>query len=97
MIHEDSDFIWDEGNIDHIARHQLNPFEVEDVFFGRVIAAPAYNQITFYGKEKRHALIGQSYTGRILYIVYSQRAHKIRVVTARDATKTEKKRYRRVN
>lgn len=91
MVHEESDFIWDEGNIEHIARHRLDPFEVEDAFFGKVMPAPAYNQITFHGREKRYALIGQSYTGRILYVIYSQRAHKIRVVTARDATKVEKR------
>lgn len=34
-----SDLQWDDGNVEHIARHNVNPEEVEDVCFGVHIAA----------------------------------------------------------
>ncbi|NCS40817.1 MAG: BrnT family toxin [Microcystis aeruginosa BS13-10] len=40
-------------------------------------------------------MIGRSYGGPILFIVYTRRDQKIRVVTARDATFSEKRLYRR--
>jgi uncharacterized protein len=85
------EFDWDEANIDHIARHQLIPPEVEDaVSDPQRIGASAQKS-----QEKRWALLGSTLEGRILFVVFTRRDGMIRVVTARDATDTEKRRYRR--
>jgi uncharacterized DUF497 family protein len=84
-------FDWDEHNIEHIAEHKLDPDSVEDAFYNRNVPAPAYNTPA----EKRRTLIGTTDAGRVIYVVYTRRSSKIRVVTARDATVSEKRRYRR--
>jgi uncharacterized protein len=85
------EFDWDDANIEHIAEHNLEPQEVEEAFYHRNIPAPAYN----VPSEKRLGLIGATDAGRIHYVVYTKRAGKIRVVTARDAKASEKRRYRK--
>jgi uncharacterized DUF497 family protein len=52
---------------------------------------PAYN----VGRERRWALLGATEEGRRLYVVYTRRRGRIRVVSARDATPREKRRYRK--
>lgn len=85
-------FEWDDGNIFHIAYHNLLPQEVEEVFRDpRRIGVPSRKS----HREKRYAMIGRTLHGRILFIVFTRRNGKIRVVTARDATTQEKRLYRR--
>ena len=52
---------WDDENIDHIARHDINPQEVEDVCFGIHISRKE--------KDRRYILSGQSNVGRYLNVV----------------------------
>lgn len=85
-------FRWDSANIDHIARHTLEPEDVEEALLDpKGINAPAYNA----GSERRHGFIGATEAGRILFVVYTERSDELRVVTARDADVGQKRRYRR--
>lgn len=43
--------------------------------------------------EKRLVLIGMSYDNRILVVVHTERGDKIRIISARKATKKERKYY----
>ena len=43
--------------------------------------------------EKRLVLIGMSYNNRILVVVHTERGDKIRIISARKATKKERKDY----
>ncbi len=43
--------------------------------------------------EKRFVLIGMSYNSRILVVVHTDRGDNIRIVSARKATKKERKYY----
>lgn len=80
-------FDWDEYNADHVAAHNLDPEEVEEALLDRRrIGIPAYN----VGGEQRWAALGARADGRI---VFTRRQELIRVVTARDATEREKRRY----
>ena len=45
--------------------------------------------------ERRYSIIGATYEGRILRVIYTTRNGKFRVVTARDAKKSERRRYTR--
>jgi len=45
------------------------------------------------GDEERFVLIGQSVQGRILVIVHTERGDRIRIISARLATKRERFRY----
>jgi uncharacterized DUF497 family protein len=86
------EFDWDDDNIEHISRHGVDPWEAEEALLdpGR-IGTPAHN----VGGETRRAALGATEAGRILFVVYTRRRGKVRVVTARDAENREKRRYRR--
>jgi uncharacterized DUF497 family protein len=85
-------FDWDEENTDHIKRHGLTPEEVEAAMHDRKrVGMAAYNTST----ERRSASLGATESGKILAIYYTKRSGKIRVVTAREAKDSEKRRYRR--
>jgi uncharacterized DUF497 family protein len=45
--------------------------------------------------EERWAALGATEAGRILFVVFTRRRGRVRVITARDATPEEKRRYRK--
>lgn len=87
------EFEWDEHNIDHIARHDVEPWEAEEAVadFGRV-------PIPARGRSRAGAIC-MTEVGRTLVVIVErvERAEgpMRRVVTARDATNNEKGIYRR--
>lgn len=85
---------WDEANTDHIAWHGIDPEEAEEAL-GDPDATPAH---TYRGPggERRSAIIGKTENGRFLFVVFTFQGGLLRVVTARDATPNEKRRYRRL-
>jgi uncharacterized protein len=86
------EFDWDDGNIQHIARHNLFPQEVEAALLDpRRVGVSSRKS----PQEKRWAMLGSTSEGRILFVVFTRRDGFIRVVTARDATDQEKRTYRR--
>jgi uncharacterized DUF497 family protein len=86
------DLEWDAANEGHIARHGVTPEEVEEALTDpRRIGAPAYST----EGERRWALLGATGDRRVRYVVYTRRGDRLRVVTARDATALQRRRYRR--
>lgn len=85
-------FEWDDANIEHIAWHGVEPWEAGEALLdaGRIGTA-AYN----VRGETRWAILGATEAGRILFVVFTRRSGRIRVVTSRDAEGKEKRRYRR--
>ena len=79
---------WDDENIEHIARHNVNPQEVEDVCFGTHIIGREGDQ--------RYILSGQSANGRYLNVVI-ERVNKgvFRPITAFEMSENYKRRYRK--
>jgi uncharacterized DUF497 family protein len=45
--------------------------------------------------EQRWAIVGATLDGRVLFIVYTRRGGRLRVVTARSTDPTERRWYRR--
>ena len=81
-------FWWDDDNIEHIANHGVEPYEAEEVIDDDPF-------ITKVGQGK-YLAYGQADGGRYLLIVFATKSEqRIRVVTARDMTNSEKKRFRR--
>lgn len=72
------DLIWTDDNIEHIARHQIEPHEVEEVRRN----ATAFKK----GRGGRYYVIGPSDGGRWLFVVLERSGE---VVTARVATDRE--------
>ncbi len=85
-------FDWDEGNAEHLARHDVTPEEAEEALLDpRRIGASAYRTAT----ERRSAAIGATEDGRVLFVVFTRHAGNVRVIAARGATPAERRRYRR--
>ncbi|MBA3552183.1 MAG: BrnT family toxin [Actinobacteria bacterium] len=85
-------FDWDEGNEEHVRESGVEPYEAEEAVLdpGRA-NTDAYN----VGRERRWALLGATEDGRRLFVVYTHRRDLVRVISARDATPREKRRYRK--
>jgi uncharacterized protein len=84
---QEYDFWWDDDNIDHIADHGVEPYEAEEVITNR----PWLKR----RGEGKYLAYGQTDAGRFLVVVFAPKTTgRLRVVTARDMTPTEKRRYR---
>lgn len=80
--------VWDEWNIDHIARHNVEPEEIEEVCKSKNL----FNR----WKNKTYRVIGQTEDGRYITIFLAPRTRQSYYpVTARDSTEKEKKACRR--
>jgi len=83
------EFEWDDGNIEHIARHGVSPDVVEDVAFDD---EPWIRK----GKKGTRYMLGYSVAGRYLFVVYVLPGKGIaRGITAMDMDDKTKKRYRK--
>ncbi len=84
---EISEFEWDDNNIEHIARHQVSPDEVEDVAFDD---EPWIRR----GKKETRYMLGFTIGGRYLFVVYVLKGKGIaRVITAMDMDDKTRKLY----
>ena len=82
-------FDWDKGNFDkNRKKHDVNNEECEEVFFDP--EKKLLQDVLHSEKEVRHVLLGRTRSGRVLFIVFTIRAKKVRVISARDLNKREK-------
>lgn len=76
-------FDWDEGNLaKNWARHRVAGVECEQVFFNRPLVAAADEQHS--EGEPRFYVLGQTDSGRRLFVVLTIRRGLVRVISARD-------------
>ena len=86
------EFQWDEGNKNKIwSKHQISKEECEEAFATEAI----FSQIDelHSQKEERYILISATKKGRMLFIIFTIRSIKVRVISARDMHKKEKNFY----
>lgn len=84
---QEYEFWWDESNTDHIANHGIEPFEAEEVLANQAWVRRADGD--------KYLAYGQTNSGRYLLVVFARKPNaRLRVVTARDMTSAEKRRYR---
>jgi len=87
-----SDFDWDEGNRDkNLTKHNVSVEEIEQAFFDD--DKKEFTDILHSGVEVRYRLVGKTKSGRILFIVFTRREDKIRVISARDINRKEESLY----
>ena len=85
-------FEWDVGNQKKsLVKHEVTSEECEEVFFdyNKVVQRDVLHSIS----EKRYILIGQTKKERMLYIAFTTRKDRVRVISARDINKKERKLY----
>jgi len=87
-----SGFDWNEGNfLKNWEKHHVSASECEQVFFNRPLLAQA--DTGHSTSEARFFALGQSDSGRHLFIVFTVRGNLLRVISARDMSRKERRAY----
>ena len=86
-------FEWDDGNSGkNLDKHDVSDEECEEIFFDNPLVVG--EDITHSQGEQRGYALGQT-SGRLLFVVFTVRRQLVRVISARDMTPAERRRYRR--
>ncbi len=85
-------FEWDKNKAKkNIKNHGISFDEASTAFqdtFSLTIFDPLHSE-----EEDRFILVGDSYKNRLLVVVHTEREDKIRIISARKATKNETRQY----
>jgi uncharacterized DUF497 family protein len=85
-------FEWDEGKAEaNLQKHKVSFEEAKSVFgdpFSITIGDPGHSK-----DEQRFIDIGTSASGKLLVIVYTEREDRIRIISCRKATPSERRKY----
>ena len=81
------EFEWDQGNTGKNISHKVEDKEAEEVFLdeGKVI----YRDALHSKNEERFIVLGKTEKGRLLYVAFTYRKKKVRIISARDINKRE--------
>jgi uncharacterized DUF497 family protein len=82
-------FDWDEANVGHVARHNVTPEEVEQVFANDPMDLGA----EVVDGEERYTGVGHTKRLRVLVLVWTMRGDATRPITAFDASERLATRY----
>lgn len=86
-------FEWGEGNIDKsYKKHGISPKESEEVFVSEelfVLPDKKHSQA-----EKRHIALGKTQEGKKLFVIFTLKSKKIRIISARRMHKKEVLKYK---
>ncbi|MFH1561128.1 MAG: BrnT family toxin [Patescibacteria group bacterium] len=86
------DFEWDKWNIDKsYQKHGITPNESEEAFLDE--KAIVLKDFRHSQKEKRYSLLGKTTNNKLLFIVFTLRTEKVRIISARKANKKERSNY----
>jgi uncharacterized DUF497 family protein len=83
---------WDENKaVKNLAKHGVSFAEAKTIFDD-----PLY--VDFYDldhseDEERYLIVGASNRGRLLIVSYTERRESIRIISAREVTKSEREAY----
>ena len=84
-------FHWDEGNsTKNEAKHGVTDRESEEIFFNKPLVVTRSSKEE---KEIRYVALGKTYGSRLLTVVFTVRANRIRVISARPMSRNERKLY----
>jgi uncharacterized DUF497 family protein len=85
-------FDWDDGNVrKNWDLHRVTPEEAEDIFFQEplVIRGDTHHS----KREKRYYALGRTEVGRMLFVAFTIRRQRIRIISARDMNRNESEIY----
>lgn len=85
-------FEWDEENLyKNIGKHSVYDTEAEQTFFNHPLVVK--RDIKHSREEERYYALGRTTHNRLLFIAFTVRSDRIRVISARDMTKREVRVY----
>ena len=85
-------FEWDDGNINkNWLKHTVSPAQCEQLFFNRPLVIQG--DIKHSEAEKRFYALGRTDSKTSLFIAFTVRNQRIRVISARDMSRKEREVY----
>jgi len=85
-------FDWDKRNINkNWLKHKVSPAECEQIFFNRPLVVQ--DDVLHSKIEKRFFALGRTDSKRNLFIAFTVRGRRIRVISARDMSRKEREVY----
>jgi|SRR3989338_5238517 len=85
-------FDWNKANKQkNLVKHKVHYKECEEAFINK--PAPVYPDPNHSKTEKRYFILSQTKQGRKLFISFTLRKNKIRVISARPMSQKERKVY----
>jgi len=92
MLKKLEGFDWDKGNVEKSKqKHNVAIKECEEIFFNRPLLINF--DLKHSEKEKRFQVLGKTNKDRKLFLVFTIRNKLIRVISARDQSREERKVY----
>ena len=89
------EFQWDQRKAAaNLAKHKVSFEEAATVFgdpLGKIVADPRHSAV-----EERLVLLGISKERRLLAVMYVERAEAVRIISARRATRPERRDYEEI-
>ena len=79
------EFDWNKGNIDKNKIHKVDDKEAEESFIDE--NKKIYKDVFHSKHEKRFILLGKSRNKNLLYVVFTKRNEKVRIISARKVSK----------
>jgi uncharacterized DUF497 family protein len=85
-------FNWDEGNVNkNWEKHGVADFECEEVFFNQPLIVRHDSKHSQH--EARFYALGRTDSNRLLFVAFTVRRKLIRVISAREMTRSERRIY----
>lgn len=85
-------FEWDAGNTaKNVLGHGVTLSEAEELFFVAPIVLLEVEKHST--RERRYLIFGPTAAGRLLAAAFTLRQHRIRIVSVRDMSRQERRRY----
>jgi len=89
---EFSGFEWDEANREKSPRrHRVSWWECEEIFSNQPLYIVPDQEHS--ATENRFYALGRTHNDRLLFVVFTQRKSRVRIISARDMSKKERKVY----
>lgn len=85
-------FQWQQRNMENnLLKHGVSPLEGEQLFFNQpLVVAP---DLKHPQCEERFYALGRTDSDRFLFVVFTVRAQKLRIISARDMSRKERNIY----
>jgi hypothetical protein len=92
LLSECTGFDWDKHNAEKIwLRYRIVPSECEEIFFNRPLVVADDERHS--EEENRFYALGHTDAGRMLFVVFTVRRNLVRVISARNMSRKERKVY----
>jgi uncharacterized protein len=91
------DFEWDYGNsTKSLQKHNISSESAEQVFLNKDMLVPLGIQVAPTTNEPRFGALGTDFSGKKLSLSFTIREGRIRIISVRSMSKSERKNYEQV-